>query len=380
MREMKYFPSNMDDLRTIGFVPKHEHIGEAVPIGEDGSCAHKYLAPNINRTHCILPQRIDIGKHFITTGGPDAIREPFEKMISRVSSFGRYMFEKIDEYPVVLDLFNQDTFQNAAKSVCPADKQHLDPFQFNFIMQVPGQTVATHIDGAYFWGASRKDIPQWLLACMVFSGLFKDKFVDQVQVVGYLHDWQPKPSDGGTFVYYNTDSSVPDVMHPVPRAGAIIDGSKTVHAAVVYKGHVDAPLLNKDKRNELVYAGDEKWHLIVGDDVTHVYDTSDLRMSIVYRARCFKSESEKKHYYNLPAEEQLSLDYILTTLTNDLVNRKRHTRKHLDSLSKLDLAMLLMDEYIAYPLPPKEQALNPFNYCALSKELPFLAPLLSLIC
>lgn len=69
MREMKEFPSNMDDLRSIGFTPMHEHIGEAVPIEADGSCSHKYLAPNINRTHCILPQRIDVGKHFITTGG-----------------------------------------------------------------------------------------------------------------------------------------------------------------------------------------------------------------------------------------------------------------------------------------------------------------------
>lgn len=103
-------------------------------------------------------------------------------MISRVSSFGRYMFEKVDQYPMVVKLFQQDKFQNAAKSICPAEKQFLDPFQFNFIMQVPGQTVATHIDGAYFWGATRKEVPQWLLACMAFSGLFKDKFVDQVQI------------------------------------------------------------------------------------------------------------------------------------------------------------------------------------------------------
>jgi hypothetical protein len=75
--------------------------------------------------------------------------------------------------------------------VCPAQKQVLDPFQFNFILQVPGQTVAAHIDGAYFWGATRFQYPQWLLAVMVFSGLFKEQFVDQVQVVGYLHDWTP---------------------------------------------------------------------------------------------------------------------------------------------------------------------------------------------
>jgi hypothetical protein len=134
-------------------------------------------------------------------------------MISRVSSFGRYMFETVDQYPVVVKLFAQDKFQDAAKGICPADKQFLDPFQFNFIMQVPGQTVATHIDGAYFWGATRKEVPQWLLACMGFSGLFRDKFIDQVQVVGYLHDWQPTAEHGGTFVYYNNNSSTPDVRN-----------------------------------------------------------------------------------------------------------------------------------------------------------------------
>lgn len=90
------------------------------------------------------------------------------------------MFETVEQYPVVVKLFQQDKFQQAAKAICPANKQFLDPFQFNFIMQVPGQTVATHLDGGYFWGATRKEMPQWLLACMAFSGLFQDKFVDQV--------------------------------------------------------------------------------------------------------------------------------------------------------------------------------------------------------
>ena len=72
-------------------------------------------------------------------------------------------------------------------------------------------------------------------------------------------------------------------MHPVPRAGALIDGSKTVHAAVVYKKETDAPVLNKDKRNTLVYRGDEKWQLMMDDEVNANYTTDDLRMSIVYR-------------------------------------------------------------------------------------------------
>ena len=59
-------------------------------------------------------------------------------------------------------------------------------------MQLPWQTVAAHVDGAYFWGATRFQLPQWLLAAMVFSGRFADRFVNQVQVVAYLHRWAPE--------------------------------------------------------------------------------------------------------------------------------------------------------------------------------------------
>ena len=79
-------------------------------------------------------------------------------MVSRVSSFGRYLYDA-KETPIVTTLFDSEKFQQVAKSVCPEDKQFLDPFQYNFILQVPGQTVATHLDAVYFDGASRFEFP-----------------------------------------------------------------------------------------------------------------------------------------------------------------------------------------------------------------------------
>ena len=43
------------------------------------------------------------------------------------------MFD-INKYPIAEKLFESENFQQVAKSVCPVDKQFLDPFQFNFIM------------------------------------------------------------------------------------------------------------------------------------------------------------------------------------------------------------------------------------------------------
>lgn len=379
MRELAEYPSNIvADLITGGFVAEHEHVGEAQPIGDDGKCSHPFLVPNLNRTHCILAQRVDIGKHFVLTGGPDAIREPYNQMIDRLSSFGRYMFD-IDKYPVITKLFSEDHFQAAARSVCPADQQVLDPFQFNFIIQVPGQTVASHIDAPYFWGASRRQFPQWLLACMVFSGLYSDLFVNQIQVVGYLHSWH-SDKVGGDFIYFPTNSDVAKLVPATPRAGSVIDGSKTVHAALVYRPKELAPSLSKDTYSALRYAGNETWHLMVDENVYRVYDNNDLRVSIVYRARCFKSEEDKNKYHSLPREAMMKLEDVLKTLSDELIRRGQMTAQEAQSLSRLDLALRLIDGYIRYPLPAASTALIPYNYCALPRLMPWTKPVIDMLC
>ena len=51
----------MADLKF--YSTANEHIGEAVDAEPDGSCTHPFLVPNSARTQCVLPGRIDIGKH-----------------------------------------------------------------------------------------------------------------------------------------------------------------------------------------------------------------------------------------------------------------------------------------------------------------------------
>ena len=254
------YPTNVVD--TSFYHTEHEHVGEAIPaaVTEDGGvvCSNPFLVPSIDRTKCLMAGRIDIGKHLILTGGARGLREPYSKIISRVQSFGAYHFD-LDAYPVVSDLFKEQKFVDTALKVCPKHKKHLDPFQFNFIIQVPGQTVATHIDGVYFKGASRFQFPQWLLAAMRFSGMWEDQFVPQVQVVGYLHEWKPKvmpdasiDSDQyGSFVYWNNKDSVPKRVLPHPLSGNVVDGSTVVHAASVYQKDADLPTIDKGKAHWL---------------------------------------------------------------------------------------------------------------------------------
>jgi len=72
-KEFKRLNSNLADTKVTQ--PRHEHIGEAVQIGSaEKPCPHPYMIPSLDKKSCILANRIDIGKHYLTTGGTLAAR------------------------------------------------------------------------------------------------------------------------------------------------------------------------------------------------------------------------------------------------------------------------------------------------------------------
>lgn len=197
--------------------------------------------------------------------------------------------------------------------------------------------------------------------------------------MGYFHEWEDHNNTrGGQFVYWDSGDQLPHRVPPLPRAGSVVDGSKTVHAATVYQPEKKAPKIDKSNENVLLYVGDEKWEVRANGELVDEYVTDDLRWTIVYRARCFESEEKRQHFHNLPEEEEMELENVLQTLQNDLMARGRASKAQLDGLNRLDLALLLMDEYITYPLPPT--AIIPYNYCAAMKQWPETKPFLEPFC
>jgi len=120
------------------------------------------------------------------------------------------------------------------------------------------------------------------------------------------------------------------------------------------------------------------------DNVLKNYTLNDLRISIVYRARCFETEEEASEFraqlHGKDGEDgRYSLNEILNTFVDDLKGKGYlSSNATLENYPRLDLAMMIMKVYIKYPLPPTPTI--PWNYCAADKLVGWLKYPLSLVC
>lgn len=197
--------------------------------------------------------------------------------------------------------------------------------------------------------------------------------------MGYLHSWEPSPADGGDFIWYNNQSSWQGVL-PSPRSGSVVDGSKMLHASTIYRPDVKAPKMEKNNHNVLKWVGGENWEVQSDGRTMQKYQTNDLRVTIVYRAKCFKDATELEEYKDYDSKNVMDLDTALGKLQDDMVSKKAIRREDIDKISRLDMAFKIIETYIRYPLPPLEIARIPYNYCALGVIAPFLEPVLRLVC
>jgi hypothetical protein len=363
------------------------HTGESVPLG-DPACSHPYLAPNRERGQCTMPSRIDVARHFLMTGGRGGYKETYERLVSRVLAPLGYVFDKFDTPDMQL-LFNSSTYVEHARDVCQG-RTHFDPFQLNLILVLPGQDLPMHWDVPWFWGADRTTMPQWLLVVMEQSGLFASRSVPQIQGVAWLHGGpanlyyanstgrKAPGEDGGSFFFFPQGPSGPSITVPSAYNHAIVlDGCRVVHGVDRYRPDADLPVLKKTDRTELDHVGGGVWHLKVNGTVIREYRSEDLRISLAWRARCFRDADEQKRW---KSAEKLSVATVLDTLEADL--RVRGVLKPSEPRpAPIDFAVMLLKEYARYPIDNGSKAWIPYNYCMAERYLPsILRPLFTPFC
>ena len=126
----------------------------------------------------------------------------------------------------------------------------------------------------------------------------------------------------------------------------------------------------------------EEWSVSTGVPMARVrnYTWDDLRISLVYRGRCFASAEEATRYAGNggPPDQMLSIDVVLRTFSADLVRRGIvGSVEDAMAMDRLKLSIKILDTYIAYPMADN---IIPWNYCAVARLQPWLAPLFNLFC
>ena len=414
-----------------------EHIGERVPISADGKCADARLVPDHSRKHCQFPERLDVAMHHALSGGIDARRDSLNDTAARLTVMQRYFHAGADadanaaadaahadtlEYmanrplkgipAAVQKLFASEKYLEKATKICGTERPILEPMMVSMIAALPGQMVAMHYDVPWFNGASRNDLPAWLLVAMQASGLFAERRIPQVQGVAYLHGWSDKKGKkrGGFFMYPEGTAQDPFIVPAAPNTAVVCDGTTMVHGTETYVPLDPPPPLTKDELHILLYHSDGKdekgvdhpmWQLMrCVKDCNNIdlrkrrwkrlrwVAEEQLRLTLVWRHHCVRDERERDAIramasasHGLHPDERLELGEVLDTLLDELVRRGAVASR---PSTPREIAETLIHHFIAYPYNTgggNSTAWMPYNVCALQAVVPaWLQPLFKYYC
>ncbi len=392
------------DSYGYGRWPLTEHIGEAEPLGEDGRCANRYLVPNQRQPadKCILHHRMDVGLNYVMTGGRAELNNDPELLATRSSVFfmpvykaelstgGRFqdnqgadVFTSLSrDFPELQALFRKKELEPAVRSVCGASHGVLGQiFQVAFVVNVPGQQLATHYDIPFFVGANRYTLPHWLIVAMSASGLWEDSRIHQIQGVAYVHDWS-HPTHGAFHFYPKGPGGDVVTVAANSSTATIIDGSVVQHGVDSFRPDAPTPPFTRHQATTLRFVGeagaergedDGHWELLADGEPVAQYKTDDLRLSFVWRHMCFRSEEEQRRYQT----EALTLEQVLDTFEADL-RRRGVLAAGAPRPAPLDFGRLIIDKYVLYP--PRRGGGLPYNPCVLAKAPAPIGPLVQTLC
>ena len=405
-RDVAPFTTAIDDQTS-----KYQNFGEGKARNPDGSCPHPYLVPSgHNRSECLLVSRMDVARHQILTGGFDGVKDFFDTQATRMMIFEKYWWDALEDDDFQ-ELITHPKFLEASKDICGKDYPSVQPYEMLLAIQTPGQTSPLHLDSSFFYGASRFLYPLWLLVVMYESGLYEELKIPQIQAVTYVHNWSEVDFDriqepeefpiGGDFLWYKDGTQYdPVLVPPLSGSAVFVDGTRTVHGSNIFKPNKKFNVLDKDKPHRLRFIINSnkdinQWeidYLNVGKENSYdndkwipsgiVFNETDLRMAVIFRARCFESDLQRDNFDPRKEMNGISLDTIKENLKNDLITRGIITKSKIDEMDNLDFALLLMNKYLDLPLPIK-QTWIPVNFCVITKfgePWSWFEPLLKYIC
>ncbi|HEY5013129.1 MAG TPA: hypothetical protein VIK61_10550 [Acidimicrobiia bacterium] len=293
-----------------------------------------------------LSQRHDSVVNFIRTGGRLGRNEPPRALAVRTSYFREeYAYGTQARIAGIEPFLYHETFVDAARRV--HGRPVVEPAIAYANLMVPGQELAVHTDVPEFRGCNRKAVPQWLLVVMHHSGLFDEWRMPIATGIAWFHDCA-----GGALAYWPDGADAPPATHAARYDTAMVLDTDSVFHGVDRIAAVavdDLPALRPGM--VLEPAGNRNWIVRTPgapDDAEPIarYDWDELRFSVSWKAYCFRDEAERDAWRD--HADDLTLDAVVDRLVADLCERGKVDR---DVARTPELGLLMMDEYIHFPVP-----------------------------
>jgi hypothetical protein len=213
-------------------------------------------------------------------------------------------------FPGAEQAFHNPVYIEAAKRSFQA--KVIQPLAMMTNLNTPAESAPVHLDLPFFRGAHNREVPSWLLAPMGYSGLFHQWAIPVASAISWFYR-----GEGGDFEYWpNGLSEKPERVCSPSYNQAVIADNEYMYHRVGQMGEESEYLSTGISSQALLHKVDAGWEICERQNLIRSYPDHRIRISILWKAYCFKDEAEAEAFSD-PAES-LTPSQIVDIFCKDL--------------------------------------------------------------
>lgn len=199
---------------------------------------------------------------------------------------GKVVFEGAEEH------FYNPLFIDAAKESFQAEV--IRPVAMMTNLNLPARGSLKHLDLPFFRGMQNREVPSWMLASMGYSQLFHEWAIPVASAITWFY-----PGPGGDFEYWPEGVNQASKLETAPFLNrAVLADNEYMFHRVGALGPESKQLAYEDigYSATLRLVDDKQWLVEEDGDVLYRFDYDEVRLSILWKAHCFKHQAEADSY------------------------------------------------------------------------------------
>lgn len=250
---------------------------------------------------------------------------------------GKVVFEGAEPF------FHNPAFIDAAKASFGAEI--IRPVAMMTNLNLPMEGLPPHLDLPWFRGAMNREVPAWMLAPMGYSGLFHRWAVPVASVVTWFYD-----GAGGEFEYWPDGLAAPSrtMRPPFHNQGVMADNEYMFHRVGALGHEADWLAADAIPYEARLHLEGGEWVVRDGGAELLRYPFADVRLSVLWKAYCFRNEAEATAFDD--RSDDLTPELVATLFLDDLAARGVACKAARDDFSDPAWKQVLEDVYAA-PTP-----------------------------